>query len=114
MYGERSLRLYWRIGLFVRHVNQVLRVKCAERCRYSLADANDPFFHAWPKQCNPQIAAKQQLRATHSGGTLRMGRAINVHLLARRRCIIDDVAPLGVLAISVHLRLERVSARERM
>jgi hypothetical protein len=35
-------------------------------------------------------------------------------LLARRRCIIDDVAPLGVLAISVHLRLERVSARERM
>jgi hypothetical protein len=113
-HGEGSVGLRGKIDLIVRQVNQVLRVKCAEGCCHGCPDSHDSFFHTWSKQCDPQLAPKQQLRATHRGWALRMGRAINVHLLARRCCIIPDAVPMGVLAISVHLRLQRVSGAHRM
>jgi hypothetical protein len=102
-----------RMGrLFVRRTqsNQVLRVKCAEGCHDSGSDPDDAFFHAWPKHGDPKVAAKKQLGTAHGGRAAGMGRAIMLHLFDRRCCIIHHPTATGVLTISVHLPLQRVSA----
>ena len=116
MHGKGPLRLHWSTDLLVRQTrsNQVLRVECAERCSHSGSDPDDAFFHAWPKQGNPKFAAENHLGTAHRGWATGMGRAIMLHLFDRRCCMIDHAAPMGGLTISVHLPLQRASARERM
>ena len=116
MHGEGLLRLHRKIDLLVRRTQptQILRVECAEGCRDGWPDAYDALLYSGPKQCNPKIAAKEQLRAAHRGRAPGIGRAISLHLLDRRCCIIHGAAPIEGSTISVHLRLQRVSARDRM
>ena len=84
--------------LFVRQTqcNQVLRVKCAERGRDSRPDPNDAFFHVWPKQCDPKIAANEEFGAAHGGRAAGMGRPIMLHFFDRRCGIIHNAARWGV------------------
>jgi hypothetical protein len=39
--------------------SQVLRIERAQGCRDSRPDPDDPFFDAWPKHCDPKVAAKK-------------------------------------------------------
>ena len=107
MHGEGLLGLHRKIDLLVRRTqsNQVLRVECAESCRDGWPDAYDALLYSGPKQCNPKIAAKEQLRAAHRGRTPGMGRAINLHLLDRLPCIVHATALTGGMTVFVHLRL---------
>jgi hypothetical protein len=107
MHGEGLLRLDRKIDLLVRRTqsNQVLRVECAEGCRDGWPDAYDALLYSGPKQCNPKIAAKEQLRAAHRGRAPWMGRAINLHLLDRRPCIVQKAAPTRSVTVCVHPRL---------
>ena len=107
MHGEGLLRLHRKIDLLVRRTQstQVLRVECAEGCRDGWADAYDALLDSGPKQCNPKIAAKEQLRAAHRGRAPGMGRAISLHLLDRLPCIVHDAAPSGNVPVFVHPRL---------
>lgn len=92
--------------LFVRRTqrSQVLRVKCEERGGDSRSYPYDAFFHVWPKQCDPKIAAKEQLRALHRGGAAGVTGAIMIHLSERRGCIIDNTPPpTGSMAVFIHL-----------
>jgi hypothetical protein len=116
MHGEGLLRLHRNVDLLVRrtHAGTVLRIECAEGCRDGWPDAYDALLYSGPKQCNPKIAAKEQLRAAHRGRAPGIGRAISLHLLDRRCCIIHGAAPIEGPTISVHLPLQRVSARDRM
>ena len=107
MHGEGLLRLHRKIDLLVRRTQstQVLRVECAEGCRDGWPDAYDALLYSGPKQCNPKIAAEEQLRAAHRGRAPGMGRAINLHLLDRLPCIVHEAAPTGMcpfLFISVY------------
>jgi hypothetical protein len=114
MHGEGLLRLHPKIDLLVRRTQstQVLRVECAEGCRDGWPDAYDALLYRGPKQCNPKIAAKEQLRAAHRGRAPGMGRAINLHLLDRLPCIVHEAAPTGGVTVFVHPRLlTRASAR---
>ncbi len=114
MHGEGLLRLHPKIDLLVRRTQstQVLRVECAEGCRDGWPDAYDALLYRGPKQCNPKIAAKEQLRAAHRGRAPRMGRAINLHLLDRLPCIVHGAALTGGVTVFVHPRLlTRASAR---
>jgi hypothetical protein len=83
----------------------VLRIECAEGCRDGWPDAYDAFLYSGAKQCNPKIAAKEQLRAAHRGRAPGMGRAINLHLLDRRPCIVHAAAPTRSVTVFVHPRL---------
>ena len=107
MHGEGLLRLHRKIDLLVRRTQptQVLRVECAEGCRDGWPDAYDALLYSGPKQCNPKIAAKEQLRAAHRGRAPGMGRAINLHLLDRLPCIVHEAAPTGGVTVFVHPRL---------
>ena len=107
MHGEGLLRLHRKIDLLVKRTQstQVLRVECAEGCRDGWPDAYDALFYSGPKQCNPKIAAKEQLRAVHRGRAPRMGRAINLHLLDRLSCIVHEAALTGGVTVFVHPRL---------
>jgi hypothetical protein len=107
MHGEGSLRLNRKIDLLVRRTQstQVLRVECAEGCRDGWPDTYDALLYSGPKQCNPKIAAKEQLRAAHCGRAHGMGRAINLHLLDRFPCIVHGAALTGGVTIFVHPRL---------
>src|SRR6267154_2865641 len=107
MHGEGLLGLHRKIDLLVRRTqsNQVLRVEGAEGCRDGWPDAYNALLYSGPKQCNPKIAAKEQLRAAHRGRAPGVGRAINLHLLDRLPCIVHEAAPTGGLTVSVHLRL---------
>lgn len=89
--------------------NQILLVKCAERGRDCRPDPYDAFFHVWAEQCDPKIAAKEELGTAHGGGASRMGRAIMLHLLNGRCRMVHDGAPTGGLTITVHPRLQRAS-----
>src|SRR5512132_128058 len=106
MHGEGLLRLDRKIDLLVRRTqsNQVLRVECAEGCRDGWPDAYDAFLYSGPKQCNPKIAAKEQLRAPHRRRAPGMRRAINLHLLDRRPCIVHEAAPTRSVTVFVHPR----------
>ena len=107
MHGEGLLRLHRKIDLLVRRTQptQVLRVECAEGCRDGWPDAYDALLYSGPKQCNPKIAAKEQLRAAHRGRAPGMGRAINLHLLDCLPCIVHEAALTGGLTVFVHPRL---------
>jgi hypothetical protein len=97
-----------RIGRpFVRRTqrNQILRVKCAERGPDGRPDPYDAFFHVWAEQCDPKIAAKEELGAAHGGGASRMGRAMILHLLNGRCRMVHDAAPTGRMIVFVHPRL---------
>jgi hypothetical protein len=83
----------------------VLRIECAEGCRDGWPDAYDALLYRRPKQCNPKIAAEKQSRATHRGGALGMGRAINLHLLDRRLCMVHEAVPTRSVTVFVHPRL---------
>jgi hypothetical protein len=99
---------------FVRRTqcNQVLRVECAKRGRDTRPDSYDAFLHVWAKQCDPKIAAKEELGAAHCRWASRMGRAIILHLFNDRCRVIHDAAPTGGLIVFVHLRLTtRASGR---
>jgi hypothetical protein len=80
-----------------------LRVKCAERGRDGRPYPYDAFFHIWPKECDPKIAAKEQLGVTHIGRAPRMRVAIKLHLFDRGCCIVHDGLPTGRTIIFVHL-----------
>ena len=116
MHGEGLLRLHRKIDLLVRRTqsNQVLRIECAEGCCDGWPDAYDAFLYSGPKQCNPKIAAKEQLRAAHRGRAPGMGGAINLHLLDRRPCIVHEAAPMRGVTVFVHPRLQRASGRDWM
>jgi len=60
----RLPRLHGRADHLVRRTkpSQILRVKRAERSRDSRADSDEPFFHTWSKQRNPEIVSKEHLR----------------------------------------------------
>ena len=113
MHGEGLLRLHRKIDLLVRRTqsNLVLRIECAEGCCDGWPDAYDALLYSGPKQCDPKIAAKEQLRAAHRGRAPGMGRAISLHLLDRRPRMVHDLPPMGrrSLTISVHSRLQRAS-----
>jgi len=115
-HGGRSLRLNRRPDLLVRltRSNHVLRVECAKGCWDSGSDPDDAFFHARPKHSDPKVAAEKQLGTAHRGGAAGTGRAIMLHLFNRRCCPIHDRAPKASLTISIHLPLQRVSARTQM
>lgn len=90
VHGEGLLRLSRKIDLLVRRApaGPVLRIECAEGCRDGWPDAYNALLYSGPKQCNPKIAAKEQLRAAHRGRAPGMGRAITLHFLDRRPCIV--------------------------
>ena len=105
MHGEGLLRLHRHVDLLVRrtHAGTVLRIECAEGCRDGWPDAYDALLYSGPKQCNPKIAAKEQLRAAYRGWAPGIGRAISLHLLDCRCCIVHGAAPIEGPTISVHL-----------
>ena len=77
----------------------------AKRGRDRGSDPNDALFQIWPKKRNPEFAAKKQLWAAHRGWAPRTRRAIVLHLLHRRCCIMPDVTAAGGMTAFVHLRL---------
>jgi hypothetical protein len=90
-----------------------LRIERAQGCRNSRPDSHDPFFNISAKQCDPKIAAKEELGAAHCGRATGMGCAINLHLLDRWRCIIEDAAPTRSGTLFVHLSLQRAAHQDR-
>src|SRR5207302_11224369 len=84
---------------------QILNIECTQGCRDGWSDAYDALLYSGPKQCNPKLAAKEQLRAAHRGRAPGMGRAINLHLLDRRLCTVHDAASTPSVTVLVHLRL---------
>jgi hypothetical protein len=101
--------------VFVRRMPRslVLGVKCAERGGDSRSYPYDAFFHVWPKQCDPKIAAKRQLGMAHGGRASRMGRAILLHLFNGRCRIVHDSASTEGMIVFVHLHLT-TRASERL
>jgi len=95
--------------------SQVLRIERAESCRDSRPDPDDPFFHAWPQQCDPKLAAKKELRTADGRRASCMCGTIKLHLFHRGRCIIHGVALTRSLSVVVlHLRVERMPVRNWM
>lgn len=107
MHGEGLLRLHRKIDLLVRRTqsNLVLHIECAEGCRDGWPDAYDALLYSGPKQCDPKIAAKEQLRVAHRGWAPGMGGAIKVHLFDCRGCMVHDVAATRSVTVFVHQRL---------
>ena len=105
---------------FVRHLiclvrrtpaGPVLRIECAEGCRDGWPDAYDALLYSGPKQCNPKIAAKEQLRAAHRGRAPGMGRAIKPSFVRLPRLHSPRRGADGGVPVFVHPRLTtRVSA----
>ena len=95
-------------GLFERLVrrpqpSKILPIECAERFRHSWPNPDDAFFRTSPKQCDPQITAKQQLGAAHCGWAAGVSRVVMAHLVHHRGWIIDDAPPTGSMTVFVHL-----------
>jgi hypothetical protein len=83
--------------------SQILLIERAERCRHCWSNPDDAFFQISPKQCDIQIAAKKQLGAAHCGRAAGVTRAVVVHFVHHRVCIMDNVPPTGRVTVFVHL-----------
>ena len=95
--------------------SQILRVECAERRRNSRPDSQDAFFHIWPKQRDPKLAAKKQLRTAHCGRAPGMGGAIKLHLFDRWcRIVHNAVLARSVMTVFVHQDLQRTAPPDWM
>lgn len=94
--------------------SQILRVKRAQRSRDSRTDPHNAVFHAWPKQGNPEIAAKKQLRTSYRGWAFRADGAIMVQLLDGLCWMVHDPARRGSITVFVHSRLKSAIWRDWM
>jgi hypothetical protein len=84
-----------------------LGIKSTKRRFDRWADANDSFFHAWTKERDPKMTAKEQPRPTRGRGTARMRSTVKVHPFHRRRCWIKDRRPIRTKPILLlHLTIK--------
>ena len=89
--------------------SQILRVKCTQSGCNSGPNANDSFFHAWAKQCDPKLAANKQSGLAYGRRAPGMSLAIQLHLFHRHQRIVHDVAFTRIVAIvALHSRVERM------
>ena len=86
--------------------SEVLRVKRAESGSDRRANPYDAFFHFWPKKGSPKITPEKQLRAAQRRWASGMLRAIVLHLVHGRCCIIHHATPAWRVTALIHLPLQ--------
>jgi len=102
---RRGLREGVILSLGGAQASRILRVECAESFRDRWSDPDDAILQAWSKHCDPKVAANNQLRAAQCGRTLRIGRAIKLHLLGCRCCMIHGASSMRRGTVFIHLSL---------
>ena len=109
LHSVRLPRLRLRSDPLVRRTlaSEVLRVKRAKGSPDGRADSYDAFFYVWPKERNPQITSDKQLRAPHRRWASWMLRAIVLHFLGGRGCIVHHaMSAARRVTVLIHLSLK--------
>ena len=92
--------------------SEILRIKRAKGSRDRRADSYDAFFYVWPKKRNPQITSDKQLRAPHRRWASWMLRAIVLHFLGGRCCIVHHPMSARCMTVLIHLPLQNACVRD--
>ena len=115
LHSVRLPRLHLRTDSLVSRIlaGEVLNIKRAKGSPHGRADSYVAFFYVWPKERNPQITSDKQLRAPHRRWASWMLRAIVLHFLGGRCCIVHHaMSAARRVTVLIHLPLQNACVRD--